>query len=100
MCQYCHLFENEPCLVCAVAPVSRRKSTPKTSVKQAVKHERAATMAELSGDLDELYAMLLDGRLHDAVKYGKAYRAVVDRLQGAGYPVAKYRTRIVSGKST
>lgn len=47
----------------------------------------------------ELYAMLTDGRLHQAIGSGKKYHAVIDRLLQAGYPVESYRWRIVDGRS-
>lgn len=46
----------------------------------------------------QLYTMLLNGELHERIGYGVKYMAIVERLVQAGYDVARYKHRVVSGK--
>lgn len=45
----------------------------------------------------QLYTMLLNGELHDRIGYGVKYMAIIERLVAAGYDVAKYKHRVISG---
>lgn len=56
----------------------------------------AKDLANLSNH--QLYTMLLNGELHELLGYGVRYLAIIDKLVAAGYPVAKYKHRVISGK--
>lgn len=126
-CQYCALYAaaNEPCAVCAITPPVSRKQAKQgrkdATVTKSLKTRQIANNAAKPLSASEVDKRLrgagltTDALLADGLANGVtamalyaegngnseavflAYVALVERLQGAGLTVGKWRNRIVSG---